>query len=178
MGNHVHLIAAPPTANALAKCFGRTHVDYARWLNVRRGETGHLWQNRFFSCPMDDRHHWEALRYIELNPVRAGLVQDAVAWPWSSAAAHAAGTDRSGILDLVEWSERWNPAAWREALSEGIEDAALLERIRQATRTGRPLASEEFVRELETARHESLRPRKRGPKGKPVDDGRQLTLAD
>ncbi len=177
MGNHVHLIASPPEENALAKCLGRTHVDYARWLNVRRGDTGHVWQNRFFSCPMDDRHTWEALRYVELNPVRAGMVRDAIAWPWSSAGAHTTGADPSGLLDLAEWRERWSPAVWREALSKRIEDAALLARIREATGTGRPAASEEFIRELEIVRHEPLRPRKRGPKRKTGEDGRQLSLA-
>jgi putative transposase len=99
MGNHVHLIAVPETSAGLAHALGRTDVDYARWLNLRRGETGHVWQNRFYSCPLDQRHQWEALRYVELNPVRAGLAADAAAWPWSSAAAHLAGVDRSGILD-------------------------------------------------------------------------------
>ena len=176
MGNHVHLIASPLEEDALAKCLGRTHVDYARWLNVRRGETGHVWQNRFFSCPMDDRYTWEALRYVELNPVRASLVRDAIEWPWSSATSHAAGADHSGFLDLAEWHERWSPAAWLEALSMGIADAALLARIREATGTGRPAASEEFIRELESVRGERLRPRKRGPSSKAVDDGRQSKL--
>jgi putative transposase len=73
MGNHVHLLLAPDREDGLAKTLGRAHTDYSRWLNVKRGETGHVWQNRYFSCPLDERHQWEALRYVELNPVRAGL---------------------------------------------------------------------------------------------------------
>ena len=96
MGNHVHLIAIPPAETALAKSLGRAHVDYARWLNLRRGETGHVWQNRFFSCPMDDWHQWEALRYVECNPVRAGMVSEAPEWRWSSAEAHTSGVDQIG----------------------------------------------------------------------------------
>ena len=85
LSNHVHVVAIPSAEDSMAKAFGRAHVGYARWLNVRRGETGHVWQNRYFSCPLDERHRWEALRYVELNPVRAGLVKEASEYRWSSA---------------------------------------------------------------------------------------------
>ncbi len=175
MGNHVHLIAIPPAENSLARSLGRAHVDYARWLNVRRGETGHLWQNRFFSCPMDDKHQWEALRYVESNPVRAGLVSESAKWRWSSAAAHTGGADRWGFLDIAEWNRHWTARAWSEVLARGIEDAVLLERIREATRTGRPAAGEEFVRMLEAQRQRRLRPQKRGRKAKAASDEQQLS---
>jgi putative transposase len=55
MTNHVHLIVVPGNSTALAKALGRTHSDYARWLHIRRRESGHLWQNRFFSCPLETR---------------------------------------------------------------------------------------------------------------------------
>jgi putative transposase len=176
MGNHVHLIAIPPAETALAKSLGRAHVDYARWLNLRHGQTGHVWQNRFFSCPMDEGHQWEALRYVECNPVRAGLVSDAPDWPWSSAAAHTGGTDRSGLLDVAEWWQRWTPGAWREALESGIADAALWDRIRDATRSGRPAAGEEFVKRLEAERGRRLRPQKPGPASQSEVDERQMSL--
>jgi putative transposase len=161
---------------ALAKSLGRTHVDYARWLNLRRGQTGHVWQNRFFSCPMDERHQWEALRYVACNPVRAGLVTEAPDWRWSSAAAHTGGIDRWGFLDMAEWERRWTAGRWREALGGGIDDAALWERIREATRTGRPAAGEEFVKRLEVERRRRLRPQKRGPKPEATVDERQMSL--
>jgi putative transposase len=97
MGNHVHLLAIPSRENGLAHALGRTHNDYARWLNLRRFHSGHLWQNRYYSCPLDEAHGWEALRYVELNPVRAGLVTCAADWPWSSARAHVSGTDTGGV---------------------------------------------------------------------------------
>ena len=164
MGNHVHLIVIPPTQTGLATALGQTHGDYARWLNIRRGEVGHLWQNRFYSCPLDERHRWEALRYVELNPVRAGLVRAAWEWPWSSAAAHVIGMDRAGLLDTADWETRWGAIRWRDVLEQGVEDAAFLERIREATRTGRPAASVEFTVELEARVQRRLRPKKRGPK--------------
>ncbi|MGD0499909.1 MAG: transposase [Bryobacteraceae bacterium] len=176
LGNHVHLIAVPTRETGLSRALGRTHNDYARWSNLRRGETGHVWQNRFYSCPLDERHRWEALRYVELNPVRAGLAPEAEGWPWSSAAAHLAGMDRTGILDLTEWGEHWTAGMWRDALEQGVEDAALLEQIRRATRTGRPAGDEEFVGELEARFERTLRPQKRGPKIKVAAAGSQLEL--
>ncbi len=164
MSNHVHLIAIPTRPDGLAKALGRAHNDYARWLNLKLGQTGHLWQNRFYSCPLDRQHQWEALRYVELNAVRAGLVRRAAEWPWSSAAAHITGVDSAGLLDTSEWRQRWCPMEWCEALERGLEDAALLNRIREATRTGRPAANPDFVKGLETQMRRPLRPQKRGPK--------------
>ncbi len=166
----------PASENGLAKALGRAHNDYARWWNVRRGETGHVWQNRFYSCPLDDRHQWQALRYVELNPVRAGLAADPAAWLWSSATAHLTGIDNPGILEMTEWRNRWNADTWREVLGHGLEDAALAQRIREATRTGRPLGEEGFVARLEARTHRLLRPRKRGPKAAPASNGAQLNL--
>lgn len=164
LSNHVHLVAIPKAENGLAKALGRTHNDYARWLNVKRGESGHVWQSRFYSCPLDEQHQWEALRYVELNAVRAGLVGDAPDWPWSSAAAHTGGDDRTGIVDRAEWSRRWSAETWRDVLGRGVADAALQERIRESTQTGRPAASDDFVKQLEASAHRRLRPMKRGPK--------------
>jgi putative transposase len=120
MTNHVHVIASPTRETSLARAFGQAHTDYARWLNLRRGETGHFWQNRYFSCPLDAEHQWAALRYVELNPVRAGMVE----WAWSSAAAHLGGRDISGFVNLTEWRDRWRPETWADALAEGLTDAA------------------------------------------------------
>ena len=77
MTNHVHLVAVPERADSFARGLGRAHYLYARALHERRGGSGHLWQNRFFSCPLDRDHLWTALRYVDLNPVRAGLVEEA-----------------------------------------------------------------------------------------------------
>ena len=173
MSNHVHIVALPTDAKGLANALGRTHNDYARWINLQRRDTGHVWQNRFYSCPLDERHGWEALRYVELNPVRTALVERAAEWRWSSAGAHATGTDDAGLLDLSAWTARWTPASWREALDRGLEDAALVERIREATRTGRPAAAEAGLRHLERETGRRLRPQKRGPKGKPIGNPAQ-----
>lgn len=176
MGNHVHLLGIPDREHALAQAVGRTHNDYARWLNFRHGETGHVWQNRFYSCPLDEAHRWVALRYVEGNPVRAGLVTNSEYWRWSSAAAHVGGRDPHGILDWADWIERWNPENWKIALGAGVAAAAWIDRVREATRTGRPAGSDDFVRSIEETLNRSLHPQKRGPKPHATALPQQLNL--
>jgi putative transposase len=75
MSNHVHWVLEAGRANSLAVFFRRVNGRYAQYLNARRRRTGHLWQNRFFSCPVGPTHLWHTLRYVEGNPVRAGLME-------------------------------------------------------------------------------------------------------
>jgi putative transposase len=164
MPNHVHQALIPPAPDSLARGVGRLHNDFARWQHMRQNLTGHFWQNRFFSCPMDEDHFWEALRYIELNPVRAGLVKNAWDWPWSSAQAHVNGEDNTGLLSVNLWSKRFNGAQWKEFLQEGTETEEELRQIRRSTRTGRPLGSEEFILRLEKLTGRKLLRQKTGPK--------------
>jgi len=89
MSNHVHLVAVPKSGDALAKAVGRTNFRFAQKLNYQLRRSGHLWQNRFLSCALEDVHLWRAMRYVERNPVRAGLVRVPWRYEWSSAAAHA-----------------------------------------------------------------------------------------
>ena len=78
MDNHVHLVAIPHEEDALAKAIGRTHFRYTQYINRFHQRSGHLWQGRFYSCALDGRHLWLALKYVELQPgageaVPAGL---------------------------------------------------------------------------------------------------------
>ena len=91
MPNHVHLIAAPGRADALAQAVGATHLRYTRHVNRRERWTGYLWQGRFASFPMDEHYLRQCARYVGLNPVRAGLTARAIDWPWSSVRAHVEG---------------------------------------------------------------------------------------
>lgn len=77
MPNHVHLVAVPEHADGLRGAFGEAHRRYTRHINFREDRRGHLWQERFASFVTDYRHILAAVRYIELNPVRAGLVAQA-----------------------------------------------------------------------------------------------------
>jgi len=88
LNNHVHFVVVPEREGSLSRVFGRTHSDYARYSNLARRSCGHLWQARFYSCALDGYHAWQALAYVERNPVRARLVNAAEEYRWSTAAAH------------------------------------------------------------------------------------------
>ena len=92
MTNHIHLLAVPEEESSLSKALGRTHLMYAQYIHRLHGRLGHFWQNRFYSCPLDDAHAYHAAAYIELNPVRAGMAAQAWEYPWSSAAMHFMST--------------------------------------------------------------------------------------
>ena len=157
MDNHIHLVAVPEAEDSLARGLGRTHFRYAQAINRRRRRSGHLWQNRFFSCLVEGSHFWRALRYVERNPVRAGLARRAWEWPWSSAAAHCGrGEDASGLLDLKDWAKRARGRDWpKELARREIEEE--LAALRTHTQTGRPLAGDRFLDALEAKLGRRLR---------------------
>jgi len=157
MTNHIHEILIPHEEDALAKALGRIHSRYAQYINLGFGRSGHLWQDRFFSCPLDPPHLWTALRYVERNPVRAGVVEQAWNYPWSSAVAHVTGRDSTGLLSMELWKSNFQPAEWRPSL-EQEDDPALRQRLKLATRRGRPCGSDTFIREIETQLGRQLRP--------------------
>jgi putative transposase len=162
MPNHVHLIAVPERSDSLARALGRTHNFYSRWFNAVRRRSGHLWQNRFYSAPLGGDHLLTALRYVDLNPVRAGLIEGAVEYPWSSASAHASGRDPSGLLDLEAWAEICPGNDWAPYLEAATKDEELLARIREATQSGKPVGSKLLVNELERQASQRLELRPRG----------------
>jgi putative transposase len=157
MDNHVHLIGMPRGEASLAKAVGRAHFLYTQYVNRLHGRSGHLWQNRFYSCALDDEHLWNALGYVERNPVRARVVRGAWNYRWSSAAAHVGEGSPGELLDLTEWCERWTPAKWRSQLTRRDDDQAVA-RLRLCTQRGRPLGSDRFVSKLERLVGRRLRP--------------------
>ncbi|MBX7245841.1 MAG: transposase [Candidatus Sumerlaeaceae bacterium] len=169
MTNHIHLIVVPRERDSLARAVGFAHMRYSRRVNQREGWTGHLWANRFYSTALDGEHLWEAVRYVERNPVRAGLAERAEDWPWSSAAAHALGEANpllSPTRPFPGGVEDWG--RWLEMPG----DVGAVERIRRQTCTGRPCGTESFVEQLEGLVGRILRPLKRGrkPKGEAGGD--------
>jgi len=142
---------------------GRTHLHYAQWYNRRHGASGHLWQNRFYSCPLDEQHCDRAGAYVEHNPVRSGLTARAWEYRWSSAKAHLAGADPSGLLDMEWWRRFWDPASWRQLLLAEVGDEEV-QQIRRCTSCGRPFGSAEFVKGLEAELGRTLRA---APVGRP-----------
>ena len=159
MPNHVHLILVPSDEDGLRAALGEAHRRYTRRVNFREGWRGYLWQGRFASFAMDERHLLAAARYVELNPVRAGLCARPEDWPWSSAAAHLADKD-DGLAAVAPLLEIVGD--WRAFLDGGL-DGADLEAIRRHGRTGRPLGSEAFLEALESRLGRRVRRRKPGP---------------
>ncbi len=163
MPNHAHLVLTPPSEDALPRLLQRLHGEYARIKHVHDEKTGHLWQARYFSSPMEDAYFWNAMVYVEQNPSRAGLVERCWDWRWSSTSAHLCESyDR--IVDLTEWNRHYTARTWRERLEHGLRDANLLQRIREATTRGWPLGSEAFLDRLEAELGRPTRPRPPGPK--------------
>jgi putative transposase len=167
MPNHVHLILVPADADGLRAALSEAHRRYSRRINFGHGWTGYLWQGRFASYPMEDAHLVTAMRYVELNPVRAGLVKSAEAWRWSSARAHVE-RKADGLTDL-EGTQGLH-RNWRAMLRHGLEAGDLadgqVEAIEAHARTGRPLGGEAFVAGLEAATGRRLKRRKPGPQPK------------
>ena len=93
MPNHVHLILVPSDSDGLRRALAQVHRRYAGHIHARLKRTGHFWQGRFGAAVMDETHLAAAVRYVALNPVRAGLVEQAHDWPWSSVHAHLTAQD-------------------------------------------------------------------------------------
>ena len=172
LSNHVHLIVVPTRADSLFLALKHTHGPYAAYFNARHASSGHVWQGRYYSCPLDEPHFWAALRYTELNPVRAGMVAEPETYAWSSAAAHCEYHGADAWLEMQPWRDFWTPATWREYLrATGAEADA--DAIRRNTHTGRPLGTEDFVAGLEKTLGRRLTPGKGGRPAKLEVDARQ-----
>ena len=178
MSNHVHLVAIPHRPDSMARALLHANGRYAAYLNTCQGASGHVWQGRYYSCPLDERHLWAALRYAECNPVRAAMLSTPADYPWSSAAAHCSGEDRQHILDLEPWRNYWTPPDWQHFLhaAGGGEQEGEADEIRAHTHTGRPLGSSGFVQDLERELGRSLAPHKGGRLPKPMLDPRQCSI--
>ena len=159
MPNHVHLIAAPAAAPALAAAVGATHLAYTRQINARERWSGYLWQGRFASFPMDEDYLLTCARYVGLNPVRGGLVARAADWPWSSVGAHVAGRP-DPLVTCEPLAERLG--ARLGSFFDLDVEAEAQRKLRRAAVTGRPLGAAAWVKALEAATGRSLADPPRG----------------
>lgn len=161
MPNHVHLVLVPGTADGLNAVLKPVHGQIAQRVNRMRDQSGHLWQGRFFSSPLDAAYLRNAVRYVELNPVRANMVARAESYVWSSAAAHCGlakdlVVERTPTLPALAGIEDWSK--W---LRKGISAEALQE-LRKNASQNLPCGSEEFIQELETRAGRTFRYRAAG----------------
>ena len=163
MTNHIHIIATPTKEDSLAKTMGRVNLLYSQYLNYMHGRTGHLWQNRFFSCPLDTNHYFTALNYIEQNPVRAKTVRSPWTYRWSSAAFHTGREDKFHLMDKKRWHRQSSRFDWKNILRTKLKKFDI-DKLRIHCRTGRPLGTDKFISKLETVIGRRLRPL---PAGRP-----------
>jgi len=164
MPNHVHLILVPSTADGLRRAVAEVHRRYTRMINFREKWRGCLWQGRFASFVMSEKHLMGATRYVERNPVKANLVERAEDWAWSSAAVHCGlDVDSPAECDWLRDRTAGMSVTWSEHLS-WADEAELAAMMRQRESTGRPLGDKDFVKMIGDLLSRDILPKKPGPK--------------
>jgi putative transposase len=159
MSNHVHLVSIPRNQSSIADTLRIVDIRHCQAINARFGWTGHLWQGRYFSTALDDAHLWCAVRYVERNPARAGIVDAAEDYPWSSAAFHLGKKPDRVINSDTQWGA--TVQEWAEALAMP-EDKGTVDLIRSRTHCGFPCGNDEFVARMSSAVGHPLVLRPRG----------------
>ena len=158
MTNHIHLLVIPQKEDSLRLGIGEAHRLYTRYINFREKTRGHLFQGRYFSCPMDDPYFITAARYVERNPVRAKLCKTADAYLWSSARYHT-GVIKKDLLIKSKYEGVCAQKEWKKFLkSEPIG----INTIKINFRTGRPLGTDDFLKQAEIQTGRKLFPKKPG----------------
>jgi putative transposase len=158
MTNHVHLIAVPEGEKSISLALHDAHTKYSAYFNGKYGFVGHVWQSRPDMCAMDDDHMWNAIRYVERNPVRAGLVVRAEDYLWSSAAAHGGIRDDLLLSNDLPSNVVSDWSTWLKI--DHTEDEK--RSIRLHTSTGRPWCRPDMLVQLEKITGRSLRLQRRG----------------
>jgi putative transposase len=146
MSNHVHLLVTPQTADACGALMKRLGQHYVQYVNRAHGRTGTLWEGRFRSCAAaSERYVLACYRYIELNPVRAGIAAHPRDYRWSSFRANAQGAGDCMLAPHPAYVALGGSDALRMAqyrgLFDGTLDPRLMDEIRSATRSGRTLGA-------------------------------------
>ena len=162
MTNHVHLVVVPFAEESLHKVLRPLHMRYAQKINREHEWDGHLWQGRFFSSPLDEAYMWAAVRYVERNPVRAGMVRRAEDYDWSSAAGHCRLKQDMILTCSSRWTEEFGGIEnWSNWLTEG-DDLQKVEVLRRNIKKGLPCGTDDFVQKLEMMAGRILRFRPQG----------------
>ena len=174
MDNHIHLLATPGEGRALSRLMQRLGTWYAGWFNHRHGRTGALWEGRFRSSLLEtDAYLLVCMRYVENNPVRAGMVDRAEDFRWSSARHHVGRAIDPLVSDhSLYWGLGNTPfereAAYRAFLAEGLPEEA--GRLSRSFLGSRAVGSSVFLERMSGGAGRPLLPGKRGRpfKSKPV----------
>ncbi len=154
MTNHMHLLMTPASPHAISRTIQYVGRHYVRYINRRYGRSGTLWEGRHKGCIVDSEHYlFACMRYIELNPVRAGMVDKPSDHPWSSYAANALGRSDELIVPHDRYRALGSTPAARQSAYRELSRAALdpdrVDEIRAAVQTGTPLGNDRFRQWLE-----------------------------
>jgi putative transposase len=162
MPNHVHLVLVPPSEDGLHRVLRPVHTRVAQRVNRAQRWNGHLWQGRFFSAPLDEDYFYAAMRYVERNPLRAGMVARAEDYRWSSAAAHCGWRGDRVLTRNPAWTHPIEAVGdWSRWLATDGGDAED-DDLRESTRQNRPCGSGSFVRAMTSIAGRDLQLRPRG----------------
>jgi len=181
MTNHVHLLATPAHADSLPRMMQSLGRRYVRHINAAYRRSGTLWEGRYRAAPIDSEAYFLACcRYIELNPVRAGMVRRPRDYPWSSYRAHAFGAADAlaaahPLYRALGRSQAERQAEYR-ALFRGRLGEAFVAALRHATNGGWALGDERFQRAVAKAAGRRVAPLPLGRPAKPRGDARQIGL--
>lgn len=172
MTNHVHLLMTPSTADACAGLMRDLGQRYVQYFNRRHERSGTLWEGRFHSCIAESaRYVLACYRYIELNPVDAGMTTHPGDYRWSSYSVNSGTRADPSISAHPEYaalgiSDEQRQCSYR-ALFEQEIDEALQQAIEDATNSGYPLASDAFKASVIAPLGWKIGPEKPGPRPKP-----------
>ena len=153
MTNHIHLLMTPTTASGVSDVMQSVGRRYVRRFNDMQQRTGTLWEGRYRATVVEtERYLLACYRYIELNPVRAGLVARPESYRWSSYGANAFGAADAlvtshEVYDTLDSDARARRSAYRALVADALRDSMLAE-IRDATNKGWALGSKRFREEI------------------------------
>jgi putative transposase len=169
MTNHFHLVLQPGDGQSISRILQSLTVAHTWRCHREHGSVGHVWQGRFRSPAIqEDEHLLTVLRYVEANPLRAGMVSDLAAYPWSSYPAHGLGRADPLLSEAPVWPGRGPTAEARQAYWREWVHTPLTERelaaVRKAVTTGRPYGSEGWVNTMALRLGIDLEPK---PPGRP-----------
>ncbi len=170
MSNHVHLLLTPRISGGVSKMLQYMGRHYVRFFNRKYQRTGTLWEGRFKSCLVQSEQYFLACqRYIELNPVRAGIAAHPVEYHWSSYHTNAFGVNSTIVRPHVTYLSLGNSRQTRQeayrSLFDDVLPIELIDKIRFSVNKGVVLGSQGFVSQIETESGQRGRLLKTGPKG-------------
>ena len=170
MSNHVHLLCTPRKPKAISRMMQSVGRRYVQYFNYTYKRTGTLWEGRYKACLIQKESYLlQVYRYIELNPVRASMVEDPAEYGWSSYQINGLGKKSalctpSDLYTALGANQKQRQEAYRDLFKYHV-DGELLDDIRKAVNKGMALGNERFKEEIETL---SARRVSEGKRGRPV----------